>query len=321
MHLDRFNLNLFVALDAVLNARSVTEAARSVYLTQPAMSVALKKLRQHYDDELVVYSGGETTLTTLGQALRPRVKELIQTARDALKLTLDFDPATTDLTFRLVTTDILELTYMKDVLGRLARDAPQATTIVKPFNYEPVETLFREDIDVAIVAEAFASDRFPREPLFSDTFLCVAWEGNSVVGQADAITREQFFSLNHASHASMGPVATQRMNVATNGQAEVAFGEIARQRKVTVRTSTLSALPQVIIGTDLLVTMPARFARAAAQTLPLRCFPIPAPTPVMTFVAQWQPYRTGEPALAWLLDQLKAAAAAMPPVPDDEAGR
>lgn len=308
MHLDRFNLNLFVALEAVLNSRNLTEAAKSVYLTQPAMSVALKKLRQHYNDELVIYAGGETELTSLGQALRPRVKELIQTAKDALKLTLEFDPALSTQIFRLVTTDILELIYMKDVLGEIAREAPRVSTIMNPFNYEPVEQLFRDNVDVAIVSEAFASDRFERVPLFSDTFTCVVWEGNSVVGGADHITREQYFALNHASHSSMGPAAFQRPAEGIHPASSM-LGEINSQRNVTVRTSTLSALPQVIIGTDLLVTMPTRFATFCLPNMPLKAFPVPVPTPTMTFVAQWQPYRSGEPALIWLLEKLKAVAA------------
>jgi LysR family nod box-dependent transcriptional activator len=309
MHLDRFNLNLFVALEAVLNSRNLTEAAKSVFLTQPAMSVALKKLRQHYGDELVIYAGGETELTSLGLALRPRVKELIQTAKDALKLTLDFDPADSTQIFRLVTTDILELIYMKDVLGDIAREAPHVTTIVNPFSYEPVEQLFRDNVDVAIVSEAFASEKFERAPLFSDTFTCVVWEGNSVVGGGDTITREQYFALNHASHSSMGPAAVQRVPEGGAHRSSSMFSEINSQRKVTVRTSTLSALPQVIIGTDLIVTMPARFAAFCLPNMPLKAFPVPVPTPTMTFVAQWQPYRSGEPALNWLLDKLKAVAA------------
>ena len=197
MNLDRFNLNLFVALDAVLSARNLTEAAKSIFLTQPALSVALKKLRQHYGDELVIYAGGETKLTPLAEELKPRIKELIQASKDTLKLSLRFDPSTSTQTFRMVTTDILELTYMKDVLGEIAREAPGVTVILLPFAYEPVEMLFRGNVDLTIVSEAFGSERFAHEPLFEDTFSCVIWEGNSTVGET--LSREDYFSLRHAA--------------------------------------------------------------------------------------------------------------------------
>jgi LysR family nod box-dependent transcriptional activator len=72
MNLDRFNLNLLVALDTLLHSQSLTDAAEKVNLTQSAMSMALKRLREHFNDELVIYSSGPQQFTPLAIALMPR---------------------------------------------------------------------------------------------------------------------------------------------------------------------------------------------------------------------------------------------------------
>src|ERR1700755_960257 len=121
MNLDRFNLNLLVALDTVLHSRSLTDAAEKMCLTQPAMSMALKKLREHFNDELVIYSGGVQQFTPLANTLKPRVRDVIMTARDMIKVRKDFDPSTADDTFRIVTSELTELTFLTPFIIELHR--------------------------------------------------------------------------------------------------------------------------------------------------------------------------------------------------------
>jgi DNA-binding transcriptional LysR family regulator len=86
MNLDRFNLNLFVAFEALSKADTVTQAARALCVTQSTLSVALRQMREYFDDELFVYKTKRKELTPLAQNLRPRVLEILRAAKTTLML-------------------------------------------------------------------------------------------------------------------------------------------------------------------------------------------------------------------------------------------
>jgi hypothetical protein len=86
MNLDRFNLNLFVAFEALSKADTLTQAADALYVTQSTLSVALRQMREYFDDELFVYKPKQKELTPLAQNLRPRVLEILKTAKATLML-------------------------------------------------------------------------------------------------------------------------------------------------------------------------------------------------------------------------------------------
>ncbi len=111
MNLDRFNLNLLVALDTLLHSHSLTDAAEKVCLTQSAMSMALKRLREHFNDELVIYSSGQQQFTPLATALMPRVRDVVLACRETIKFRQTFDPQEANDSFRIATTDLSELTF------------------------------------------------------------------------------------------------------------------------------------------------------------------------------------------------------------------
>jgi|ERR1700744_1243398 DNA-binding transcriptional LysR family regulator len=89
MNLDRFNLNLFVAFEALCRAETLTQAAGELYVTQSTLSVALRQMREYFDDELFVYKPKQKELTPLAQSLRPRILEILKTAKATLMLKED----------------------------------------------------------------------------------------------------------------------------------------------------------------------------------------------------------------------------------------
>lgn len=113
MHLNGFNLNLLVALDALLTTSTMTEAAERLSLTQPALSGALKRLREHYNDPLILYSATGPTLTPLACQLAPIVSELLATARGITTIVSAFEPASFTGHVSIVAPDWIELTLLK----------------------------------------------------------------------------------------------------------------------------------------------------------------------------------------------------------------
>lgn len=294
--LDRFNLNLFFALDAILNTATLTEAARQTHLTQPAMSVSLKKLRGFFGDELVVYHGGETRLTALAVALRPRVRQILQASREVAELSPSFDPGTDRGTIIISAPDVVELILLGKLVAGLVVEAPHLKMVLAPYSYQPVEMLFRRPLDIAIVAEPFASRDFAREALFSETLSCLVWAGST---HGDTLTEAQFraaghVGISHGAEQLSHPVGT-------------ALHRLSESQNMVVRASSYAALPHVIIGTDLIVTTLTSYARMCAAMLPVRVVPAPMETPSINFVAQWQSYRSSEPILQWLIAKVRSA--------------
>ncbi|WP_404478060.1 LysR family transcriptional regulator [Novosphingobium sp. BL-52-GroH] len=296
--MDRFNLNLFFALDAILHADTLTEAARNVHLTQPAMSVSLKKLRAYFEDELVVYQNGQTRFTAKAIALKPRIRQVLQAARETLGLSLAFDPAVDARTIRVTTADVVELIYLSRVTASIAQQAPHVDVISTPFTYQPVDMVFRENIDVAIVSAAFSLPDYPSLHLFDETISCMLWDGNAQVGET--LSEAQYFGGRHAAMFH----TTERLAHPVGA----ALHRLNLQRNIAVRASVYSALPHMIVGTDLIVTTLTRFAHLCARTMPVRVVAAPVEMPVIPFVAQWQDYRSDEPVIQWLLTHLKEAA-------------
>lgn len=295
--LDRFNLNLFFALDAILNSATLTEAARKTHLTQPALSVSLKKLRGVFGDELVVYQGGETRLTALALALQPRVRQILRASREVIDLSPTFDPATDEGPVRIVAPDVVELTILGPLLARIANGAPMMKVESAAFAYTSVDTLFRQPLDIAIVAEPFASSHFARETLFHETMSCMVWrDGRYGAGLSEtAYLAGRHVSINYPAERPAHPVGA-------------ALQHMAEGHNIVARASSYTTLPHAIIGTDLIMTTLTSYARLCASMLPVTVLPVPVATPTIDFVAQWQPYRASEPIIGWLLENIRAVA-------------
>ena len=294
--LDRVNLNLLFALDAILNSVSLTEAARKSHLTQPAMSVSLKKLRGVFGDELVVHRhGGETRFTELALALRPRVRQVIQASREVFDFSPDFDPASDERTVSIVVPDVVELILLGPLLARMRNEAPLMRVLSLPFDYQPVRTLFERPLDVAIVAEAFASPEFAKEQLFSETMSCMVWRHGRYAG---GVTETEFLRGRH--------IGTSRWNDRLVHPVGQTLHRMSETLEIVARASSYAAMPHAIIGTDLIATTLTSYAKLCATMLPIAVFPTPVEMPEIEFVAQWQTYRVKEPMLCWLLGQLRA---------------
>jgi LysR family nod box-dependent transcriptional activator len=300
MLLDRFNLNLLFALDAILNSATLTEAAVKTHLTQPAMSVSLKKLRGIFGDQLVAYrSGGETRFTSLALSLRPRVRHIIQASRELIEFAPRFDPACDEVTVRIASPDVVELIILGPLLTLVRSLAPNMRVLSLPFGYQPMTTLFERPLDIAIVAEAFASPLFARERLFSETMSCMVWRGGRYAG---GLSEGDYHAGRHVGMIQPNDRLTHPV-----GQT---LHRLAEEQNIVARASGFAALPHAIIGTDLIATTLTSYARLCATMLPVEVMPIPIAAPTIDFVAQWQEYRAGEPLMKWLLAQLRTVVAA-----------
>lgn len=276
VNIRKLDLNLFIVLEALVREHSVTRAADRLGLSQPAVSAALKRLRQQLDDPLLVR-------TRDGMLPTPRAQEIYSSfghSLDALQNVLQdgpaFAPERTQRSFNLMLSDIGEIVYLPRLIGRLQRAAPGIRLTVRRLVRPRVaEELGAGRIDLAIGWVDRPSDVY-RKDLFMEDFVCIVRPGHPRIGKR-RLTLSQFASEWHlvVGRPDAGPDVFLR---ATNPTMEKAFSKAVRERKVALLVPHFLAVPNIIANTDLLCVVPRQLGQvyeALGQVqivaLPVKC--------------------------------------------------
>ncbi len=164
MHLNKFDLNLLIALNALLQEKNVTRAAERVFVSQPAMSAALQKLRDYFRDQLLIRVGREMELTPRGLSLVEPVRDALLHVQATLGTQPSFDPATVERTFSISIRDYIVPRLMPGVFRRLLGDAPKVQCIVEELAQVSLSRLEHGDIDLCVAIDnpvLFGLRQFP----------------------------------------------------------------------------------------------------------------------------------------------------------------
>lgn len=300
MKLGHFDLNLLVALDALLDTRSVTRAAERLNIGPSATSSALGRLREYFGDELLTQIGRRMELTPLARALSQPVREILLSVQSTVIARPEFDPARAERNFVIRASDYLTTVLLIDVVQRLQREAPGITLHIANMADDVAERLERGEVDFVIYPSASLDPNQPSDVLFEDTFTCAVWAGNEAVG--DTLSFEQYLQLGHVA-AAFGD--SRSLSFET-----LIINNLGLRRSVEVTTTSYNNLPQLVIGTTRVATVHTRLARIYAKYLPLRLFPLPIEMPPLVEVMQWHAINNSDPAHTWMRQLLKEEAAA-----------
>src|SRR3954465_13398016 len=189
MRFEGLDLNLLVALDAILEERSVIGASRRLHLSQPAMSAAIGRLRQYFNDEIFTISKRKLVPTPLAQSLEKPTRDILLRVRTNLISPPKFDPASSERRFRLVVSDYASIVLMHAVMKRVYRLAPRVCLEILPFSDRVDEQLQRGAGDLVVTPDCSLIAGHPSQHLFSDEFCCVVWTGNRKVGRSISLGR------------------------------------------------------------------------------------------------------------------------------------
>jgi DNA-binding transcriptional LysR family regulator len=290
--LSRLDLNLLVALDALLREKNVTKAGEAIGLSQPAMSSALARLRRLFGDELMVRVGRDYHLTPLGLELRGRIAEILHLIEQTVEHRPEFDPRTDSRRFKIAASDYATFLVLQPLLERVFSEAPGVSFDILPL---PGNDLLQAgDADLGIwPAEVPGTEQFTSEVLFYDRWVCAAWSGLPDLG--DELTMEKYLSLPQLSY---GPAST----------AEHAFNEMALERRVELTVQSFFLLPFLLQGTHLVTLIHERLGKRMAEVADIRLLEPPFKAPIVSESMHWHPARTADPAHTWLRQQLLAVA-------------
>lgn len=297
--LARFNLNLLVALDALLRYPTLTGAARSLNLSQPAMSITLKRLRETFGDELVRYDRGRTVYSSLAEEMRPRVADVLEQSWDLIELARRFDPQEFSGAITLCAPQSTLGFIYAPLVAALAISAPKLSIRATPY---PVASDASDRVDLFIVPQWLALPQFPCRPLFVEQFSCLVPPDHSL---SEPMDEDTYLSR---SHVALRP-----------GEEEIFWPEesqarlLLARRDVRARASQVEALRFLVVRNDLIATVPSRLAQqngAMSNALPRNA---PNAFSDVSMVMQTCGNRAGEPALRWLMDELARLTAAYNP--------
>lgn len=300
MHFNRLDLNLLVALDALLAERNITRASERVHLSQSAMSGTLARLREYFGDELLVQVGRRMVPTPLGEYLVEPVREILLKIETTIQARPQFDPATSRRHFKLLMSDYVSTVLMTPALPRLQQLAPHLSFELLPYSDGQWESLERGEIDFLIMPTEYLRDGQPSETLFTDSYTCVAWSENPLVG--DSITLDQYLELGHV----VVRFGQQRLPAYD----EWFFSRFGHARRIEIVAASFSSIPQFVVGTTRIATIHRRLARFCAKYLPLKFVAPPIEMPTLTEAIAWHAYRDQDPGTAWVRRTLQDIAGA-----------
>ena len=286
------DLNLLVALAALLEERNLTRAGEKTNMSQPAMSGALARLRRHFDDELLVRDGREYRLTPLAERLLPDVRDALRQVERTLDARPGFDPAASTRTFSLVMSDYAVTVLVDPLLRRASEVAPRVGLMISPMPpdlHESDRALLQHDLLIGPTGFGFPGES---KVIFRDRFVVIADPANPRLTRG-ALTLDDMAELPLA-------VATFGQPPGNLSAAERVLEGFGVPRHIQVTTVGWLPLPFVVAGTDLLAIVPERLARRVADTARVTVCEPPFGTAELIEAAWWHPTRSADPALRWL---------------------
>ncbi|MEH6662630.1 MAG: LysR family transcriptional regulator [Parasphingorhabdus sp.] len=297
MRFEKLDLNLLVVLDALLEEQSVSLAAERLNLSQSGASAALSRLREFFEDDLLVPSGRAMTCTPRGDALIQPVKAALALIRETILTPEEFDPALSDRTISIAAIDVVAHVLLTEAVGIFSREAPHMRFEVLPLAEEPVAMLQRGQTDIIIALDFLVDASLPSECLYEDDFVVIAWTENPHI--KGNMTKELYEQLGHVS---------VRLNHNVPGFDETALRRIGIHRNIETFAPSFASVPRFVIKTDRIATIHRRLAAQISDTLPIRIFELPFEFPKVREMAQWSAKNANDEAVRWVVHRLQKIA-------------
>jgi DNA-binding transcriptional LysR family regulator len=287
--LSNLDLRLLQVFDEIEKSNSLSRTAEKMQLTQPAISLALAKLRDHFGDPLFVRTSTGMLPTPLATELTPLVRSSITNLQSIIDLKIEFAPQNSEKLFRICITDIGQIVLLPNLLKTLGRIAPRVQLEVTNISSTTARNLELGEIDLAVGFMPDIEPYFFQQVVLEEQFICLARRGHPRIKKT--LTMDNFQNERHVVISTSG---TGHLVV---DKAIVAQG---LRRKVGVRIPNFIGLAIVIEATDFICTLPRRAGLVMARSGDINVFDPPLSIPTYKVRQHWHERRNKDPSLAWL---------------------
>ncbi len=300
MDLRRYDLNLLVTLEALLDEGSVTAAARRLNLSQSAVSAALDRLRTVFSDPLLVRVGNRMQPTPFAKRLQGPIKTALASVSLALALPQRFDPSRAKLTVRLGVTDYVGLMILPKFYAALSREAPGITLDVVPRPADDsLARLLAGEIDMTVKVNPPEGRDLYSTTLLEESFACAMRAGHPLA--RGRLTLERLVEYPHVSVTA---------HVGSAGLVDRAFAESGLRRRVPVTVAGFGSTFALLAESDLVAVVPALIGHHEKARFGLAIRPSPLPLPSYPLSLVWHQRTAHDAAHRWVREQLLDAAGA-----------
>lgn len=301
-HLRRIDLNLVVALHALVEERSVSKAAKRLNLGQPATSHLLRRLREHFDDEILVRSGADMVPTPRARVLAERLSEGLNLIDVAIQDVQEFDPARSAQDFRIAMSDSLEISLGAPLWLRMAEQAPHCRLRIANFHRARVlDRLDANELDVAVGVITSLRSWHAEQVLFEEGYvgLTAVPFATSPPALEDYVARRHLL-VSQPDHF--------------HGRMDGFLAQAGVSRRVVLSTSRFHAIPYFLKGTDAVTLLPTRVGEDVAARFGLSTFRLPLPVPAYEVRMVWHRRNHDSSRQRWLRRTIAEVAGTTPTV-------
>ena len=308
------DLNLLAAFDALAEERSVTKAAARAGVTQSAMSHTLRRLRELFDDPLLVRGSGGMVLTPRAQALRGPLRAALSDLARVLVEPDVFDPTSSTRAFRLLAPDLFDMLALPRLLPVLGCDAPGVEIAIVPRPAGLDEALESGEIDLAIVPMLLADEPYDsrmragpalqQRILFRDRLRCFVRRDHPAITKSQRLSMRAFTAAGHVLVSPSG---------SGSGVVDRALEQAGKERRIVVRVPQFGSALAITAHSDLVLTAPSSLiaAEGAAASIVSLTPPLSLPEHAITMV--WHPRFGEDPGHRWLRNTLVEVTRDLPP--------
>ena len=296
MHLSRVDLNLFVVFDAIYRERNITRAGQQLNLTQPAISHALKRLRDLLKDPLFVRRGAEMVPTPFARNMIGQIRQALQILEVNLCESHKFDPKHMRRDFHISIWEYVESLALPMLLRKLESSAPEMSITTSRVKRRDLEAeLASGSLDLALDIPMTTSEAIHQESLLREPFVVMARPGHPRI--SGGLDLESYLAESHVlvSSRRFGPSLV-----------DAELSRLGRRRKVALRCQHTFAAGRVVAQTDLLLTLSQRHAHILNASLGNRIYPFPLDAAHIEVQMYWHESVENDPANRWLRDQIEA---------------
>ncbi|AHX12171.1 LysR family transcriptional regulator [Dyella jiangningensis] len=290
--MERIDLNLFRVLDAIYTQGGVSAAARTLHLTQPAVTHALGRLRDHLGDPLFVRQGNRLLPTEKVRAMMPSVQSHLKGLLASAHAQATFAPSRLQMEFAIGFRDILESIALPRLMAEIGPEAPGVRLVSRRVAADEMEReLSAGTLDLVVDRPLRAGTRISRQHLLDETLVVAMRRGHPSARQ---LSRADYLAAPHVVVSPLGEA----------NALDTLLGQKGVFREVRMVAQHYFAACQIVAASDLLLTVPKAYAEHVAPLLPMALQPLPIRIKAFPIFAYWHDSKDGDPAHAWFRERL-----------------
>lgn len=300
MNMERVDLNLLVYLDVLLREKNVTRAAETLSITQPAMSNSLKRLRDLFNDPLLIRSSEGMQPTERALELQPKVRQILAQTRQVLEPGQEFKPLTSKRVFRIMVSDYAEATLLPLLMRYIRSEAPSVSLDLLTPSDVSIQDMEQGRVDMAINRFNELPGSFHQAVVWEDSFSCLIGERNPI---HNAFNLKNYLASQHIWVSKTGMGIGFGVNPERSGGLgwiDQALARIGQKREIALYTRHYQMPGLLCQDSDLIATLPTRIARIQADQLGLLLREPPFYIPPFELKMAWGPMLHLNPAHQWL---------------------